>query len=37
MWLNPAEFESRFREAIVSGRLTLLDIDLLALSPLGYP
>jgi acetolactate synthase I/II/III large subunit len=34
---NPAEFESRFREAIASGRAALLDIDLLALSPLSYP
>ena len=32
---DPAEFERRFREAIASGRPTLLDIDLLALSPLG--
>ena len=34
---DPAEFESRFREAIASGRPALLDIDLLALSPLGLP
>jgi acetolactate synthase I/II/III large subunit len=32
---DPAEFESRFREAIASGRPALLDIDLLALSPLS--
>jgi acetolactate synthase-1/2/3 large subunit len=32
---GPAEFESAFREAIASGRPTLLDIDLLALSPLS--
>jgi acetolactate synthase-1/2/3 large subunit len=32
---DPAEFERRFREAIASGRPTLIDIDLLALSPLG--
>jgi len=32
---DPGEFEQRFREAIASGRPTLLDIDLLALSPLG--
>jgi hypothetical protein len=32
---NPAEFESAFREAIASGRPALLDIDLLALSPLS--
>jgi acetolactate synthase-1/2/3 large subunit len=32
---GPAEFESRFREAIASGRPALLDIDLLALSPLS--
>jgi acetolactate synthase-1/2/3 large subunit len=31
---GPAEFESRFREAIASGRPALLDIDMLALSPL---
>jgi acetolactate synthase-1/2/3 large subunit len=31
---DPAEFESRFREAIESGRPALIDIDLLALSPL---
>jgi acetolactate synthase-1/2/3 large subunit len=31
---DPAEFESRFREAIESSRPTLIDIDLLALSPL---
>jgi acetolactate synthase I/II/III large subunit len=34
---DPAEFESRFRDAIASGRPTLLDIDLLALSPLSFP
>jgi len=34
---DPAEFEGRFREAIASGRPTLIDIDLLALSPLGLP
>src|ERR1700761_5283416 len=34
---DPAGFESRFRAAIESGRPTLLDIDLLALSPLGLP
>ena len=34
---DPAEFESRFREAISSGRPALLDIDLLALSPLRLP
>ena len=34
---DPAEFERRFREAIASGRPTLIDIDLLALSPLGFP
>jgi len=34
---DPAEFESRFREAIASGRPALLDIDLLALSPLNLP
>jgi acetolactate synthase-1/2/3 large subunit len=32
---DPAEFESAFREAIAAGRPTLLDIDLLALSPLS--
>jgi acetolactate synthase I/II/III large subunit len=32
---GPAEFESRFREAVASGRPALLDIDLLALSPLS--
>jgi acetolactate synthase-1/2/3 large subunit len=31
---DPAEFESAFREAIESGRPALIDIDLLALSPL---
>jgi acetolactate synthase I/II/III large subunit len=31
------EFEPRFREAIASGRPALLDIDLLALSPLRLP
>jgi hypothetical protein len=30
-----AEFEPAFRAAIESGRPTLLDIDLLALSPLS--
>jgi acetolactate synthase I/II/III large subunit len=34
---GPAEFEARFRDAIASGRPTLLDIDLLALSPLRFP
>jgi len=34
---NPAEFESQFRDAIASGRPALLDIDLLALSPLRFP
>jgi thiamine pyrophosphate-dependent acetolactate synthase large subunit-like protein len=34
---DPAEFELRFREAIASGRPALLDIDLLALSPLSAP
>jgi acetolactate synthase I/II/III large subunit len=34
---DPAEFESRFREAIASGQPTLLDIDLTALSPLRLP
>jgi len=34
---EPAEFESRFRDAIASGRPTLLDVDLLALSPLRFP
>lgn len=34
---DQAEFESRFREAIASGRPSLLDIDLLALSPLSLP
>jgi acetolactate synthase-1/2/3 large subunit len=34
---DPAEFESRFREAIASGGPWLLDIDLLALSPLRFP
>jgi acetolactate synthase I/II/III large subunit len=34
---NPAEFESHFRDAVASGRPTLLDIDLLALSPLRFP
>ncbi len=34
---NPAEFESHFRDAIASGRPALLDIDLLALSPLRFP
>jgi acetolactate synthase-1/2/3 large subunit len=32
---GPAEFEPAFREAIASGRPTLLDIDLLALTPLS--
>jgi thiamine pyrophosphate-dependent acetolactate synthase large subunit-like protein len=32
---GPAEFESRFREAIASGRPALLDIDMTALSPLS--
>ncbi len=34
---NPAEFESRFREAIASGRPALLDVDMTALSPLSLP
>ena len=34
---DPAEFESHFRGAIASGLPTLLDIDLLALSPLRFP
>jgi acetolactate synthase I/II/III large subunit len=34
---DPAEFEAHFRDAIASGRPTLLDIDLLALSPLRFP
>ncbi len=34
---DPAGFESRFREAIASGHPALLDIDLLALSPLVPP
>jgi acetolactate synthase-1/2/3 large subunit len=34
---GPAEFESHFRDAISSGRPALLDIDLLALSPLRFP
>jgi acetolactate synthase-1/2/3 large subunit len=34
---DPAGFESRFREAIASGRPALLDIDLLALSPPSPP
>jgi acetolactate synthase-1/2/3 large subunit len=32
---SPAEFEAAFRAAIASGRPTLLDIDLLALTPLS--
>jgi acetolactate synthase I/II/III large subunit len=34
---DPGEFESRFRDAIASGRPALLDIDLLSLSPLRFP
>lgn len=34
---SPAEFEPAFREAIASGRPALLDIDLLALTPLTLP
>ncbi len=34
---DPAGFESHFRDAITSGRPALLDIDLLALSPLRFP
>jgi acetolactate synthase I/II/III large subunit len=34
---DASEFESRFRDAIASGRPALLDIDLLALSPLRFP
>jgi acetolactate synthase-1/2/3 large subunit len=32
---TPAEFETRFRDAVASGGPFLLDIDLTALSPLG--
>jgi acetolactate synthase-1/2/3 large subunit len=32
---DPAAFESAFREAIASGRPTLIDVDMLALSPLS--
>ena len=34
---SPAEFESRFSEAIASGRPTLIDVDMTALSPLSIP
>jgi acetolactate synthase I/II/III large subunit len=34
---GPAEFESRFRDGMASGRPALIDIDLLALSPLRFP
>ncbi len=34
---SPAEFESRFAEAVASGHPALLDIDLLALTPLRFP
>jgi acetolactate synthase-1/2/3 large subunit len=34
---DPAEFESRFSEAIASGRPALLDVDMTALSPLSLP
>jgi acetolactate synthase-1/2/3 large subunit len=34
---SPAEFESRFSEAIASGRPTLIDVDMTALSPLTIP
>jgi acetolactate synthase-1/2/3 large subunit len=34
---DPEEFESRFSEAVASGRPSLLDIDLLSLSPLRFP
>jgi len=34
---SPAEFEEQFKAAIASGRPALLDIDLLALSPLHFP
>jgi acetolactate synthase I/II/III large subunit len=34
---SPDEFESRFREAIASGQPSLLDIDMLALTPLSLP
>jgi acetolactate synthase-1/2/3 large subunit len=34
---SPAEFESRFREAIASGQPTLIDVDMTALSPLTLP
>jgi acetolactate synthase-1/2/3 large subunit len=33
---SSGEFEDRFRKAIASGRPALLDVDLLALSPLGF-
>ncbi len=34
---SPAEFESRFSEAIASGRPALIDVDMTALSPLSIP
>ena len=34
---SPAEFESRFSEAIAAGRPTLIDVDMTALSPLTIP
>jgi acetolactate synthase-1/2/3 large subunit len=34
---SPAEFESRFSEAIASGQPTLIDVDMLSLSPLSIP
>ena len=34
---GPAEFESRFSEAIASGRPALIDVDMTALSPLTLP
>ena len=35
--VSPAEFESRFSEAIASGRPSLIDVDMLSLSPLSIP
>ena len=34
---TPADFESRFSEAIASGRPALIDVDMTALSPLSIP
>jgi acetolactate synthase-1/2/3 large subunit len=34
---SPAEFESRFSEAIASGHAALIDVDMTALSPLSIP